>query len=136
MIEPYLNLGGRALEAIEFYKEVFGGTDLKVLKLSDMPPNPYAPVTEETRDMVAFAKMTMKGTIFNFSDMQPNPPPSGMLTLMVHFDTLDEVKAAYERLSEGGIVLMELAPQPYGELFAWVVDKFGVGWQIMKDVVY
>lgn len=41
-----------------------------------------------------------------------------------------EVDRVYEKLSEGGAVLMPLAAYPFSSRYAWVQDKFGVSWQI------
>ncbi len=41
-----------------------------------------------------------------------------------------EVDRLYERLAEGGQVLMPLDAYPFCKRYAWVNDRFGVSWQI------
>lgn len=46
------------------------------------------------------------------------------ISLFVTCDTEGEIDALFERLSEGGQVLMPLAPSPVSQKFGWVTDKF------------
>jgi uncharacterized glyoxalase superfamily protein PhnB len=36
----------------------------------------------------------------------------------------------FQKLSEGGTVLMPLDTYPFSEKFDWVADKYGVSWQV------
>lgn len=45
-------------------------------------------------------------------------------------DTEIEIVQLYEKLSKGGGVLMPLDHYPFSKMFAWIVDKFGMSWQI------
>ena len=42
---PYINLAGNAEEAMNFYKDVFGGK-IEINRWNEMPPNPKMPVSE------------------------------------------------------------------------------------------
>src|SRR5262249_25459297 len=48
----------------------------------------------------------------------------------VNCETEEEVDGLWNRLSEGGRVLMELDTYPFSKKFGWVADKFGVSWQL------
>ena len=61
------------------------------------------------------------GPLFKF-----NPSVS----FQVKCNTRDEVDAIWEKLSEGGMVLMELGAYPFSERYGWVQDKYGLSWQI------
>lgn len=52
------------------------------------------------------------------------------MSLFVTCDTEKEIDELFEKLSEGGQVLMPLAPSPVSQKFGWVTDKFGVSWQL------
>jgi predicted 3-demethylubiquinone-9 3-methyltransferase (glyoxalase superfamily) len=62
------------------------------------------------------------GPIFKFS-------PS--ISFFVYCKTEKEVNEMYEKLSEGGKVMMPLDKYPFSERYAFISDKFGVSWQIM-----
>ena len=56
-----------------------------------------------------------------YTDRQP-------VELGVDFDTRDELKRAYQLLSEGGRVEMEICQLPWSDCAATVIDRFGVRW--------
>lgn len=133
MVEPYINLKGQASDAVEFYERVFGGENKRVMRFSDMPANPDFPVPDHMKDWIGHAEMTIRGTVFNFSDTQPDTVTNGIISLMVRFDTVEEITETYNKLLEGGQALMELTPQFYAKSFGWVRDKFGVDWQLICE---
>lgn len=133
MVQPYINFKGQANEAIHFYEKVFGGTDKKVMKYSDMPPNPAHPTPDEIKEWVTHGEMTICGTPFNFSDIQNEAATNGMISLAVKFDSPEEAISVYHKLKEGGEVLMELEPQFFARQYASIRDQYGVEWQLICE---
>jgi len=117
MIEAFLNLKGRTNEAMNYYEGIFGGINKEVMTLGDMLPNPDYPIPDEMKELIAHAQMTIRGTIIHFSDTQPDAVANGMISLMVSFDTEDELMEVYNKLMDGGSALMEPEPQFYAKLF-------------------
>lgn len=101
------------------------------MRYGEAPPNPAFPIREEDKNLVLHAEMTISGTKLNFSDTQDTVSEGSMISLAVDFKTEGEVREAFEQLMQGGEVLMELAPQFFSPLYGWVIDKFGVSWQII-----
>ena len=133
MVEPFLNLKGKSSEAIIFYENIFGGVDKKVMAFSDMPTDPNHPIPEHMKTWIAHAEMSIRGTVFHFSDTQPDALANGMISLMLRFDTVDELMEMYHKLIDGGVALMEPEPQFYAKLFGWVRDKFDIDWQLICE---
>lgn len=135
MIEPYFSFNGQAREAMEFYEKVFGGTNISIFKFSDMVQNHENPIPEHMKGWVGHGEMTICGTIVNFGDfLEPTVSPGDSLTLMIRFNTADEVTEIFNKLvSDGGTALMELSPQFYAKLFGWVKDKYEIGWQLICE---
>ena len=52
------------------------------------------------------------------------------MSLYVTCDTEEEIDKVFEKLSEGGKILMPLGSYPFSERFGWVNDKYGVSWQL------
>ena len=52
------------------------------------------------------------------------------MSLYVNCETEAEINRLFERLSQGGQVLMPLDHYPFSQKFAWVSDRFGVSWQL------
>ncbi len=53
------------------------------------------------------------------------------ISLLVSFNSREEVESTYASLITGGTALMALDRYPFSEKYAWVQDKFGVSWQLM-----
>ena len=137
MLQPFITFQGQAKEAIDFYEQAFSGTDKEIMLYGEMPANPQAPPMDEIMmDKVLYGKLTVCGTNMMFSDTNPDlhaPETfarSCMISLAVDFESEDELRVAYEKLKDGGFVLMEIGPQFFAQMYAWVADKFGVTWQL------
>ena len=53
------------------------------------------------------------------------------VSLFINCATAAETALYWDRLSDGGTVLMPLDTYPFSERYGWVQDRFGVSWQIM-----
>ncbi|UIJ45616.1 VOC family protein [Sphingomonas cannabina] len=51
-------------------------------------------------------------------------------SLFLDFTGEEELRAVADALGEGGQVLMPLDSYDFGPLFTWLVDRFGVSWQL------
>lgn len=56
--------------------------------------------------------------------------PTPSISFFVRLDTEAEVNALWERLGEGGSVLMPLDTYPWSRRYGWLQDRYGVSWQI------
>jgi predicted 3-demethylubiquinone-9 3-methyltransferase (glyoxalase superfamily) len=123
----------QAEEAAEFYTSVFGGTTGKVVHYPDTgqeitggTPGSVMTVEFEIADQ-GFVGLN-GGPIFQFN-------PS--ISFMVNYDPSRDENAkemlneAWNKLTEGGKVLMPLDSYPFSEHYGWVQDKFGASWQLI-----
>lgn len=46
-------------------------------------------------------------------------------------DASEKLDEAWDKLSEGGTVLMPLGKYPFSERYGWIQDKFGLSWQLI-----
>ena len=53
------------------------------------------------------------------------------ISLFVTCQTEGEIKNLYDKLMEGGGAMMALDKYPWSEKYAWVVDKYGMTWQLI-----
>ncbi len=126
-LNPYLNFAGNARAAMEFYRDVFGGS-LTVNTFAEYsPPDvPYA-------DMIMHAMLEVdNGFTLMGAD---NPPGTELLagnniTVSLSGDDTTELHGYWDRLSEGGTVSVPLEKQMWGDEFGQCVDQFGIGWLV------
>jgi PhnB protein len=52
---------------------------------------------------------------------------------MIIKDTIAEVTALYNTLSDGGKVIEKLAPMFWTSMYGMVEDRFGICWQVMTS---
>ena len=128
---PYLNFNGNTKEAMLFYKDVFNASEIDIMYFKDMPEDENFPITDENKDLVMHGELKIKDTLFMFSDVPPDSDVKFGDNITLMFDSLDleELQSAYDRLKEGGKVLMELQETFWSKAYGYLVDKFGVGWQ-------
>jgi predicted 3-demethylubiquinone-9 3-methyltransferase (glyoxalase superfamily) len=53
------------------------------------------------------------------------------ISLMVACESVEEVNAKWEALSEGGTELMALGEYPFNKRYGWIQDRYGLSWQLM-----
>lgn len=78
------------------------------------------------------ATFSIKGQEFMASDsyVQHAFTFTPSISLFVTCDTEEEIDLAFEKLSEGGEVLMPLGAYSFSPKFGWINDKFGVSCQL------
>ncbi|WP_026475958.1 VOC family protein [Alkaliphilus transvaalensis] len=130
-LQMYLNFNGNCREAVEFYANVFNVEKQEIMLYKDVHSSEDFPLTEETKNLVMHTFLNIKGSIVMFSDVPPGMPftVGNNISLVVNCNDIDEIRSAFEKLSVGGSVPMELQETFWSKLYGYVVDKFGVGWQ-------
>jgi PhnB protein len=126
-LNPYINFGDNARQAMEFYKDVFGG-ELVVNTFGEFgsPGTPDA-------DKIMHAQLeTGAGFTLMASDapagMEHSPP--GNIQVSLSGDDADDLRGYWSKLSDGGTVTMPLEKQMWGDEFGMCVDRFGVPWMV------
>lgn len=87
---------------------------------------------------VALTISGMRFTLINAGEaFRPNPSISFMINFdPLLFDDSEEYARAsldrlWERLGEGGAVLMPLGEYPFSRRYGWVQDRYGINWQLI-----
>ena len=134
-VEMYINFNGNCREAVEFYAGVFRTEEPKIMLFGDMPPDEGFPLTEETKQLVMHTEIKVKGSTIMFSDVPPGMPfvAGNNISLVVRSDDVDELKTMFNQLKEDGNVTMELQETFWSKCYGFVIDKFGIGWQLSYD---
>jgi PhnB protein len=126
-LNPYLNFGGTARAALEFYADVFGGT----LTMSTYGEFGSQDAPEADKIMHGMLE-TPGGYTLMGAD---NPPgmeltPGNDVSLSLSGDDGDELRGYWAKLADGGTVDVPLEKQMWGDEFGMCVDRFGVRWLV------
>ncbi|KOU59322.1 3-demethylubiquinone-9 3-methyltransferase [Streptomyces sp. MMG1533] len=126
-LNPYLSFGGDARQAMEFYKEVFGGT---------LKANTYGEFgrqdTPESDKIMHGMLETPSGFTLMGADTPPGMEntPGNNFSVSLSGDDDTELRGYWEKLSAGGSVSVPLEKQMWGDVFGMCTDRFGIPWMV------
>jgi len=131
---PHLWYDKEAKEAAEFYASILPDSAVRfVTTLHDTPSGDC--------DVVSFELWRQKfmaisgGPLFKF-----NPSMSFIVnfdplffdpSLLREKDAREKIDEVWEKLSDGGTVLMPIGQYPFSERYGWIQDKYGLSWQLI-----
>lgn len=137
-LTPYLDMKGRAEEAIEFYKTALDAEVVIMMHFKDMPPQEgeNCEVAPELAEKVMHATLKIGEAELMMSDSpEPGAGPAEFkgVTLSIGTDDMDAATAMFNALAQDGEVKMPLDQTFWSRAFGMVDDKFGVSWMVNVD---
>jgi len=135
-INPYINFNGNAEEAFTFYKSVFGGEFINIIRFKDLAgPDFTVPEAEADKIMRIVLPIGPNTLIANDvpAAMGPVNENENRSKIAVSAETREEAERIFTGLSVGGEVEMPLGESPWGTYFAMFRDKFGIEWTVEFD---
>src|SRR5262249_53949175 len=125
-IDAYLFFPGSAGEAMEFYKQVFGGT-LTVVRRGEVDPS----ATGADKDLVINATLDTGDLTLRASDREDaTKGPQARVALTLIGTDEPRLRKIYDDLSAGGTQNNPLESVFWGDVFGALTDKFGINWQV------
>ena len=135
-INPYLNFNGNTEEAFNFYKSVFGGEFLAVMRFKDNAE--CAQVSESDKNRIMHIALPIgNGNILMATDSLESLGQK--LTVGNNFyiclspESKAEAEKLFNGLSAGGKIEMPLQDMFWGAYYGSFADKFGVQWMVNYD---
>lgn len=120
-IVPHLWFDREAMEAAECYASAFG--DSRIVSTIRLPGTPSGDAEVVEFEIMGYRLMAISaGPLFRIN-------PS--ISFHARCATPAEVDRLWEKLSPGGLALMELGEYPFSRRYGWMQDRFGVSWQII-----
>jgi PhnB protein len=126
-LNPYISFKDDARQALEFYKDVFGGT-LTINTFGE-----YGQADSPVANNVMHGQLeTDRGFTLMGADTPPEMQYDGgsRISVSLSGDDGDELRGYWDKLSAGGTVAVPLEKQMWGDEFGMCVDKFGVTWLV------
>ncbi|MCX5522400.1 VOC family protein [Streptomyces bobili] len=126
-LNPYISFGGDARKAMEFYKEVFGGT---------LVLNTFGEFGQQDAPQADQIMHAMLETPSGFTLMASDTPPGMNVTrgdnisVSLSGDDAAALRGYWEKLSAGGSVSVPLEKQMWGDVFGMCTDRFGIPWMV------
>ncbi|MGW7196070.1 VOC family protein [Streptomyces chryseus] len=127
-LNPYISFDGEARSAMEFYREVFGGT---------LSLNTFGEFGEEkagnAADKIMHAMLeTDSGFTLMGADVPPGMEhkPGNNIAVSVSGEDAGELRGYWDKLSADGTVSVPLEKQMWGDVFGMCTDRFGITWLV------
>jgi PhnB protein len=127
-LAPYIFFKGNCAEAMEFYKNVFGGK-LEVQKYEDVPGD-FPGKSEMTGKIMNSSLETPGGFVIRASDANAASPEAKKIELCLTGSDEENLRKIFDDLSSGGKVVTPLEKMFWGDVFGQLKDKFGVDWMV------
>lgn len=126
---PYIHFQGNCAEALAFYAEVFGGSDLQTMLYADAP-DARPEWTGSPR--VMHGQVRLGDQALMASDYPPGVEGAPQAAVSVMQSVADTATGAqvFARLAEGGGIIQPWGPTFFAEGFGMVKDRFGTHWMI------
>lgn len=133
-INPWINFNGNAEEAFTFYKSVFGGEFVKVVRFKDLA-SPQFKVPEKEENKIMYIALPIgKGNMLIANDV---PEVMGRVNehenrskILVSAESKEEADRLFSGLSAGGEVEGAMGESPWGSYAGMFRDKYGIEWII------
>lgn len=132
-VHPYLNFDGKAEEAFEFYKTVFGGEFKAKMRMKEVPEGDKLPEEEQERIM-HIALPIGNDTILMASDIIPSAghklQQGSQTYVLLDTKSREEASKIFKALSKDGEIEMQIADTFWGAYFGSFTDKYGIRWMV------
>jgi PhnB protein len=135
-INPHINFNGNAEEAFTFYKSIFGGEFVNIMRFKDLA-SPEFPVAENEANKIMHIALPIGKNILMANDV---PESMGRTNenenrskISISAESKEEADKLFNGLSEDGTIEMPITDSPWGSYFGMFRDKYGIEWMIDFD---
>ncbi len=130
-IKPYISFPGNCEEAINFYKEKLGAEVLYMGRYGDSPMAGKAP---DDKIMHCTIKIGDSHIMACDSVFRDYPVTIGNnITLAIGTNDIAQADSMFDKMSDGGKIIMPMQKTFWAERFGMLTDKFGINWMFNVD---
>jgi PhnB protein len=128
LLNPYLNFKDQTRDAMTFYQRVFGG-ELRMSSFKEF----QASQDPSDDDKIMHAQLEGEnGIVFMAADTPSSMEyrPGTNFSMSLSGEDEDVLRGYFDKLADGGQVMMQLEKAPWGDTFGMLTDRFGVSWLV------
>jgi PhnB protein len=129
-IQPYLFFDGRCEEAMAFYRESLGATELFKVRFKEAPADSGYPTPPHMADKIMHATLAIGSTHVLMSDGNGEKVSHSGFSLSVTASDVASGEKYFNALAQDGKISMPFQKTFWTEGFGMLVDKFGVPWMV------
>ena len=132
-INPYLNFPGNTEEAFKFYRTIFGGEFVNLMRFKETPEADRINGADGDKLMHVSLPVGKNDVLMATDALESHGFKvtfGNNINLALEADSKADAEKYFNGLSKGGKVTMPLGDQFWGAYFGSTTDKFGVNWMI------
>lgn len=133
-VSPYVNFKGNTEEAFNFYKSVFGGDFLQVIRFKDFGGKEMGLPDEDMDKIMHIALPLGKDNMLMATDVLESQGQSltvgNNVYISIETESEEEAERLFTGLSAGGGIETPLEKSEWAEKFGICKDRFGIQWMI------
>ncbi|MDN3587855.1 VOC family protein [Pedobacter aquatilis] len=133
LINPHINFNGNAEEAFNFYKSVFGGEFLKIMRFKDIASEEF-PVSENEANKIMHIELPIGPNILMGNDVPEilgkTNENENRSKISISTESKEEADKIFNGLSLGGQIEMPISDSPWGTYFGMFRDRYGIEWMV------
>jgi PhnB protein len=138
-INPHINFNGNAEEAFTFYKSVFGGEFVNIVRFKDIS-GPEFQVTEKEANKIMHIALPVGKNVLMANDvpeiMGRTNENENRSKISISAESKEEADRLFNGLSADGQIEMPIGDSPWGSYFGMFRDKYGIEWMVDFDPEY
>ena len=138
-INPHINFNGNAEEAFTFYKSVFGGEFVNIIRFKELS-SPEFQVPENEANKIMHIALPIGKNLLMANDV---PESMGRTNenenrskISISAESREEADKLFNGLSAGGQIEAPIGDSPWGSYFGMFRDKYGIEWMVDFDPKY
>lgn len=131
-ITPFLWFDNNAEEAINFYISLFDNSSILTVNRYD---DAGAKASGQKAGTAMTVTFKLEGQNFTALNGGPHFKLNQSTSFFVYCESDKKIENVFNKLSEGGEVIFPLDKYDWSEKYAWVIDKFGLSWQLDVDKI-
>jgi predicted 3-demethylubiquinone-9 3-methyltransferase (glyoxalase superfamily) len=124
-ISPFLWFDTQAEQAANFYTGIFNDSKINSVAWYGAEGAAASGMAQGSVMTVGF---TLEGQDFTALNGGKQFELSPAISFLINADDEQEIKTLWEKLSQGGTILMDLKKYPFSDQFGRLKDQFGVTW--------
>lgn len=134
-IDVHLHFNGNCRDAVRFYTKVFSLEEPKFMTYEEAPQQANMTLNENNKKLIMYTSLKIYGSNVMFSDVTSDMPVTlgDNIVLNVGIDNFEEIALLFNKLKEGGTVLMDLQETFFAKSYGLLIDKFGIPWQLVYE---
>ncbi len=131
-IIPFLWYDNNAEEAVNFYTSVFDNS--KILSITRYNED-SAKAAGQKADSAMTIGFQLEGQNFTALNGGPHFKLNQSTSFFVYCESDEKIENVFKKLSKGGQVIFPLDKYDWSPKYAWIIDKFGLSWQLDVDKI-